>query len=64
MTIKATVECDAYGCSNELGPHDPDESSSEISYANWREDPNNGYQHYCSQCWENVKKEFEELDDE
>tara|TARA_R110002167_G_scaffold98718_13_gene259460 strand:+ start:9188 stop:9382 length:195 start_codon:yes stop_codon:yes gene_type:complete len=62
MSIKIEIECDAYGCSRSCDIEDNYES--DVSRVGWHTDPLDGYQHYCPDCWQAVKKKIEDQEDE
>jgi hypothetical protein len=61
MTIKIEVECDALDCWHTTAIEDS--GCGAVAANGFHEDPNCGWQHYCSSCWPKVEVEIEkELD--
>lgn len=60
MTIKSQVKCDGYGCTAELDVEQWDAPGNDMRLADWHEDPDDPYQHYCPRCWDEVKPKPEE----
>lgn len=62
MAIKIKVECDAADCVNET--EISDNHDSDVESEGWTVDPDDGYQHYCPQCWPKVKAYFDLMEAE
>ena len=64
MTIKETIECDAWDCSNSMDVDSCDTPETTMQYAGWMTNPDDGYQHFCASCKPAVLKELETDDDD
>jgi hypothetical protein len=62
MSMKIELECDARDCFNTTEIDDNHDSA--IEKEGWVIDPHEPYQHYCPQCWPQVEKELESMDEE
>lgn len=60
MTIRVTIECDARDCcrSQEFYDYPTD---NDLDRSGWHTHPTSAEDHYCKQCWPEVKKEIEEI---
>ena len=64
MTIKQTIYCDSYDCNLTLDVDSSDDVSSTLEYANWGENPENGWEHFCEDCLPGVLAKYDASQDE
>jgi hypothetical protein len=62
MTTRVILECDAFSCSREIEIEDT--YDSDVTRVGWYTAPDNGFTHYCPACWEKVKYEYDDEDDD
>ena len=65
MTIKQIVECDSQECDAILEIDSSEEGvDSAMNYADWGENPENSWEHFCPECLPGVLKNHESDEDE
>ena len=63
MSAKVTIECDAFGCNNEIDNNGATDDVKElIEWNNWHKDPTTDEYHYCPTCWPAVEAEYKEVE--